>query len=80
MSLVRARKNPITGALVVADVILATPLATLNGHAGKLEREILQLCRGALPRHKVPAAIHFVGDLPIAPTGKMVRQPCVTSS
>jgi acyl-CoA synthetase (AMP-forming)/AMP-acid ligase II len=80
MSLVRARKNSITGALVVADVILATPLATLNGQAVKLEREILQLCRGALPRHKVPAAIHFVGDLPIAATGKMVRQPCVTSS
>lgn len=80
MSLVRARKNPLTGALVVADVVLATAPATGNGQAGKLEHEILQLCRGALPRHKVPAAIHFVGNLPVAATGKMVRQPCVMSS
>ena len=80
MSLVRARKNPITGALVVADVVLLTSPANGNGQAGKLEHEILQLCRGALPRHKVPAAIHFVGNLPVAATGKMVRQPCVMSS
>jgi len=80
MSLVRARKNPVTGALVVADVMLSTAPANLNGHAGKLEQEILQLCRGALPRHKVPAAIRFVGDLPIAATGKLVRQPCTMSS
>jgi acyl-coenzyme A synthetase/AMP-(fatty) acid ligase len=80
MSLVSTRKNPITGALVVADVILATAPADGNGQAGKLEQEILQLCREELPRHKVPAAIRFVGNLPIAATGKMVRQPCVMSS
>lgn len=76
MSLVRARKNSIMGALVVADVILVAPP---NGQAGKLEHEILELCRGALPRHKVPSAVRFVRDLPVAPTGKMVRQPCVMS-
>jgi len=80
MSLVRTRKNPITGALVVADVVLKTAAATGNGDAAKLEQEILQFCRGPLPRHKVPAAIRFVSDLPVATTGKMVRQPCVTSS
>jgi acyl-coenzyme A synthetase/AMP-(fatty) acid ligase len=80
MSLVRARKNPITGALVVADVVLAGAPANGNGHAGRLEHEILQQCREALPKHKVPAVIHFVGSLPVADTGKMVRQPCVTSS
>ena len=80
MSLVRARKNPVTGALVVADVVLAMPPANGNGHAGELQQEILQLCRGALPRHKVPTAIHFVGNLPVAATGKMVREPCVMSS
>jgi acyl-coenzyme A synthetase/AMP-(fatty) acid ligase len=77
MSLVRARKNPITGALVVADVILAT---APNGQAAKIEHEILQLCRGVLPQYKVPAAIQFVADLPIAANGKMVRRPCVMSS
>ncbi|HYM08801.1 MAG TPA: AMP-binding protein, partial [Terriglobales bacterium] len=37
MSLVRTRKNPITGALVVADVVLKNGPA--NGHAAALERE-----------------------------------------
>jgi acyl-coenzyme A synthetase/AMP-(fatty) acid ligase len=80
MSLVGMRKNPITGALVVADVVLKMAPAAGNGQAGKLEQEILQFCREALPRHKVPAAIHIVSNLPVANTGKMVRQPCVMSS
>jgi acyl-coenzyme A synthetase/AMP-(fatty) acid ligase len=70
MSLVRTRKNPITGALVVADAVLDM---APNGQAGKIEHEILQLCRGALPRHKVPATIRFVDNLPVAATGKMLR-------
>jgi len=73
MSLVRTRKNPITGALVVAEVVLKTEPDSAREPAGKLEGEILQLCRHALPRHKVPAAIKFVGDLAVAATGKMVR-------
>ena len=80
MSLVRTRKNPITGALVVAEVVLKTAPATGNDGSVTLEQEILQLCREALPRHKVPAAIRFVSNLPVAATGKLVRQPCVTSS
>jgi acyl-coenzyme A synthetase/AMP-(fatty) acid ligase len=70
ISIVRTRKNPIMGALVVAQVVLNTPP---NGQAGVLENEILQLCRGALARHKVPAKIQFVSDLPVAATGKLVR-------
>ena|ERR1700722_7768109 len=73
MSLVRTRKNPITGALVVADVVLNIEPATGNGQAGKLEHEILQFCRGVLPQHKVPATIRFVSNLPVAATGKMAR-------
>jgi acyl-coenzyme A synthetase/AMP-(fatty) acid ligase len=73
MSLVRTRKNPITGAIVVADVLLEGAIAATNGQAAKLERDILQLCREVLPQHKVPAAIRFVNDLPVAVTGKLVR-------
>jgi acyl-CoA synthetase (AMP-forming)/AMP-acid ligase II len=73
MSLVRTRKNPITGALVVAEVVLKAEPDSARDPAAKLEDEILQLCRHALPRHKVPAAIKFVGDLALAATGKMVR-------
>ncbi len=73
MSLVRTKKNPIVGSLVVADVVLNTSPAVDHGHAVKLEHEILQFCRGALPRYKVPAAIHFVSDLAIGAAGKIGR-------
>jgi acyl-coenzyme A synthetase/AMP-(fatty) acid ligase len=69
MSLVRTRKNPITGALVVADVVLNTE----SDSTAKLKSEIFELCRQRLPRHKVPAAIRFVPALGLAATGKLVR-------
>ncbi|SRR5579883_77709 len=72
MSLVRTRKSPITGSLVVAEVVLKT--SAENGRARALEQEILQLCHDALPRHKVPAAISFRKELSVAGTGKLVRQ------
>src|SRR3989449_1417350 len=74
MSLVRTRKNPITGALVVADVVLKAEADPANGRVAEVEGEILQLCREALPRHKVPAAITFVPALAVAPTGKVMRR------
>jgi acyl-coenzyme A synthetase/AMP-(fatty) acid ligase len=36
--------------------------------------EILKLCREALPRHKIPAAISFVPALAVAATGKLARR------
>ncbi len=69
MSLVRTRKNPITGALVVAEVVLKNEPESKS----QLENEILELCRQALPRHKVPAAIRIVPALGLASTGKLVR-------
>jgi acyl-coenzyme A synthetase/AMP-(fatty) acid ligase len=73
MSLVRPKRSPITGAIVVADVVLnsAPPegerLAAVKG-------EILKLCRDELARHKVPAAISVVPALTMAATGKLARQ------
>src|SRR5947207_2652139 len=74
MSLVRTRKNPITGALVVADVVLNAAADAANGRALELEQEIMQRCREILPRHKVPAAISFVPGLIVNATGKLVRR------
>jgi acyl-coenzyme A synthetase/AMP-(fatty) acid ligase len=76
MSLVRARRSSLTGALVVADVVPRTG----PERPRELEREILQLCREELAQHKVPVAIHFVSSLHVAATGKLVRQPCEMSS
>jgi acyl-coenzyme A synthetase/AMP-(fatty) acid ligase len=71
MSLVRPRKSPITGSLVVADVVLRGEAA--DACMAQLQGEILQRCRQSLTRHKVPAAIRFVPALTVAATGKLAR-------
>ena len=73
MSVVRGRKNPITGAIVVADVVLRGDIEKSAERALELKRAILATCRHSLPPHKVPAAIHFVATLSVSPAGKMVR-------
>jgi acyl-coenzyme A synthetase/AMP-(fatty) acid ligase len=70
MSLVRTKKNPITGALVVADVVLkSVPEAA----SSEVRIDILRLCRETLPAYKVPATINFVPALAVAESGKLVR-------
>jgi acyl-CoA synthetase (AMP-forming)/AMP-acid ligase II len=69
MSLVRARKNSITGAVVVADVVAKEDLADFE----VLRSEILDACRGSLARYKVPATIRFVPAIEITASGKLVR-------
>jgi acyl-coenzyme A synthetase/AMP-(fatty) acid ligase len=74
MSLVKARRSPIIGAIVVADVVLdeeTSAAASAGGHT--LKDEIIQHCRSALPQHKVPAAIRFVPALAVTTAGKLQR-------
>jgi acyl-coenzyme A synthetase/AMP-(fatty) acid ligase len=73
MSLVRNRKSPITGSVVIADVVLKTPIEGA-GDTQAMQQQILAFCRGALARHKVPASINFVPGLEVAETGKLVRR------
>jgi len=70
MSLVKSRKNLITGAIVVADVVLEAPRA---GNAEALKSKILDACRGTLARYKVPASIRFVPAIEVAASGKLSR-------
>jgi acyl-coenzyme A synthetase/AMP-(fatty) acid ligase len=70
MSLVRTRKNPITGALVVADVVLKS---AAEAASSEVRIDILRLCRETLPAYKVPATINFVPALAVAETGKLIR-------
>ncbi len=70
MSLVHTKKNPITGALVVADVVLK---GTPDTGCSEVRIDILRHCREALPSHKVPAMINFVPALAVADSGKMIR-------
>jgi acyl-coenzyme A synthetase/AMP-(fatty) acid ligase len=71
MSLVRARRNPITGAVVVADVVLANPAAA--DLPDTVKSDLLDACRRTLAAHKVPAMLRFVPALEVTAAGKLVR-------
>ena len=73
MSLVRPKRSPFTGAIAIADVVLKSECQRAEDETG-LKNEILDLCRNALPRHKVPAAISIVPALAVAATGKLARR------
>jgi acyl-coenzyme A synthetase/AMP-(fatty) acid ligase len=78
MSLVRAKKSPITGSIVVADVVLRDMVLKSerreSGADAALKDEIFALCRSALPRYKVPAAISIVPALDVGASGKLERR------
>jgi acyl-coenzyme A synthetase/AMP-(fatty) acid ligase len=74
MSQVRARKNPITGSIVVADVVLQESGKNDTLAPDKISDEILRSCRASLASYKVPAVIRFVPSLKIAESGKLVRR------
>ena len=70
MSLVHARKNPVTGAVAVADIVIdGTPEIPVD----RVKHELLQLCHDCLPAYKIPAALNFVPTLPVAASGKLAR-------
>lgn len=68
MSKVTARKSPITGAIVTAEIVL-------DQAGGELivEREIRAACRAVLEPHKAPALIRFVDALRATQAGKLAR-------
>ncbi len=75
MSLVKSRKNPITGAIVVAEVVMNGDKSQASDFLDTqaLTKEIIDTCRRALPAHKVPAMIRFVPALEVSASGKLVR-------
>lgn len=77
MSLVRARRNPITGSLVSAEVMLKATSQS-NGTDGRstavIGSEILEICRQSLAHHKIPAIVRFVSSLEVAAAGKLIRR------
>jgi acyl-coenzyme A synthetase/AMP-(fatty) acid ligase len=75
MSLVKAKKSPLVGALVVADVVLkSTPGEAARENAPAIAREIQQFCRAELDAHKIPTSIDIVPMLAIGESGKLVRR------
>jgi acyl-coenzyme A synthetase/AMP-(fatty) acid ligase len=74
MSLVKARRNPLTGSLVVAEVVLSDSEKSIDAEAAeKVKSDLLNACRRTLAAHKVPALLRFVPSLELSAAGKLVR-------
>jgi acyl-coenzyme A synthetase/AMP-(fatty) acid ligase len=71
VSLVKARRNPIVGAIVVADIML--DLDGREAEESTLKEEILTICRERLEPHKVPLRLAFVSSIDMSAGGKLVR-------
>lgn len=76
MSLVKARRNPMTGAIVVAEVVLKAveAVGASDEFRKRVEGELRTHCRETLPVHKVPAIFKFVSALAVTAGGKLARQ------
>jgi acyl-CoA synthetase (AMP-forming)/AMP-acid ligase II len=74
MSLVKARRNPLTGSLVVAEVVLSEGQQAIDAAtAEQVKSDLLNACRRTLAAHKVPALLRFVPALELSAAGKLVR-------
>jgi acyl-CoA synthetase (AMP-forming)/AMP-acid ligase II len=68
MARVWARRSPVTGSLVAADIMLE-PGAMLTDIRG----DLIEHCRRHLPAWKVPVSFREVGDIDLTPAGKIAR-------
>jgi acyl-coenzyme A synthetase/AMP-(fatty) acid ligase len=74
MSRVLSRRNPITGAIIVAEVVLADlERSSDRDIADGVKSDLLCACRRTLAAHKVPALLRFVPTLELTAAGKLVR-------
>ncbi|WP_316179666.1 fatty acid--CoA ligase family protein [Bradyrhizobium sp. SZCCHNRI1009] len=71
MSRAKSRRSPITGGIVVAEVVLTADADPARTEA--VRNEILAACRARLAPHKVPAMIRVVPALDVTPAGKLAR-------
>src|SRR6202012_3752738 len=71
MSRARARKSPITGSIVVADIVLTEGTSTDRQEA--IRNETQPHYKAALAAYKVPAVIRFVERLDVTAAGKLAR-------
>jgi acyl-coenzyme A synthetase/AMP-(fatty) acid ligase len=71
MSRAKSRRSPITGAIVVVDVVLADDADPEM--IDQIRARILVDCKCSLAPHKVPAVIKFVPSLDLTAAGKLAR-------
>jgi acyl-coenzyme A synthetase/AMP-(fatty) acid ligase len=68
LSRVSGRRSPITGAIVVAEVVLGD-----GEDRDKVQAEILRDCRASLKPFQVPAMVRVVPKLELSAGGKLIR-------
>jgi len=68
-SRVRARKSPVIGSIVVADLVLLPDIANVD----VVKQEIFGLCKANLPSHKIPAVLSVVPVIEVTAGGKVAR-------
>jgi len=74
MSLVKARRNAITGAIVVAEIVLKSADDGIAiSEPAALKSELIEMCHRTLAAYKVPAVIRFVPSLDVTTSGKLAR-------
>jgi acyl-CoA synthetase (AMP-forming)/AMP-acid ligase II len=73
MTRVRARRSPITGAVLVAEVVLTEQAAADPAQHEAIRQALIARCRDRLQSHKVPTMLSFVAALPLTPAGKLIR-------
>jgi acyl-CoA synthetase (AMP-forming)/AMP-acid ligase II len=71
MARVSGRRSPITGAIVIADVVLRAPGPPAAFDA--IRAEILEECGRVLPAHKIPTTLREVASIEVTPSGKLAR-------
>ena len=65
-----ARRSPLTGCLVEAEVVTDS---LMGEHSEGLEAEAIAFCRQHLEPYKIPAIVRVVDSLQLTPSGKVVR-------
>jgi acyl-CoA synthetase (AMP-forming)/AMP-acid ligase II len=73
MSCAHGRRSPITGAIVVASIVIRPEFRERYASFDDVKREILTACRQAFPPHKVPSMLYEVPSLEISASGKLLR-------
>ncbi len=68
-SRVVARRNPITGAVVAAEIVLRRAADATEDS----KRRIMAVCRERLDPYKVPVTLRFVDEIPLTAAGKIGR-------
>ncbi|MCF2948130.1 AMP-binding protein [Paraglaciecola aquimarina] len=68
---VYAKKNPVMGALVVAEVVLSAEIETMQ--FTEIKKQVLKTCKNQLQRFEIPTKIHIVKDIANNPSGKLNR-------